>query len=83
MLGAVTWCLVRLWPKYANLVVTVFLLSDVGQSLPFLGRSFLDWSHEPANPIWISHLVSYAFFVFVATPLSIYVGGRTGHRAKS
>src|SRR5947208_7195767 len=25
MLGAVTWCLVRLWPKYANLVVAVFL----------------------------------------------------------
>jgi hypothetical protein len=83
MLGAVTWCLVRLWPKYGHLVVVVFVLSNVSQSLPSLGKSFLDWSHEPANPIGISSAVSYAFFVFVATPLSIYVGGRTGRPAKS
>jgi hypothetical protein len=83
MLGALTWCLVRLFPKYGSLVVVVFLLSNVSQSLPSLGRSLLDWSDEPANPIWISHQVSYAFFVFVAIPLSIYVGGQTRHPAKS
>jgi len=83
MLGAVTWCLVRLWPTYGHLVVAVFLFANVSQSLPSLGRSFLDWSHEPANPMWISQLVSYAFFVVVAIPMSIYVGGRTGHHTKS
>ena len=83
MVGVIAWCLVRLWPNHATLILAVFLLSNVSQSLPSLGRSVLDWSHQPANPIWISNLLSFAFFVFVAIPLSILVGGRTGHRAKS
>ena len=75
MLGVIAWCLVRLWPNHATLILAVFMLSNVSPSLPSLGRSLLDWSHEPANPIWISHFVSYALFVFVAIPLSIHVGG--------
>jgi hypothetical protein len=82
LLGVVAWCLVRLWPNHATLILAVFLLSNVTQSLPSLGRSFLDWSHQPTNPMMISHVLSYACFVFVAIPLSIHVGGRTGHRGK-
>jgi hypothetical protein len=82
LLGVVAWCLVRLWPNHATLILAVFLLSHVSQSLPSLGRSFLDWSHQPTNPMMISHVLSYAVFVFVAIPLSIHVGGRTGHRGK-
>jgi hypothetical protein len=83
MLGVIAWCLARLWPNRANLILAVFMLSNVSQSLPTLGRSFLDWSHEAANPIWISNVVSYAFFVFIAVPLSIHVGGRIAESAKS
>jgi hypothetical protein len=83
MLGVIAWCLVRLWPNHANPILVVFLLSNVSPSLSSLGRSVLDRSHQPANPIWISQLLSYGFFVLVAIPLSIHVGGRTGHSAKS
>jgi len=37
--------------------------------------------HQPANPMWVSRLLSYAFFVFVAIPLSIHVDGRTASSA--
>ena len=83
MVGVIAWCLVRLCPNHINLILTVFVLSNVSQSLPTIGRSFLDWSHEPANPVWISNLVSYTFFVLIAIPLSIHVGGRIGDNAKS
>jgi len=82
MLGVIAWCLVRLWPSRADLILAVFVLSTVSQTLPSLGRSFLDWVHEPANPIWTSNLAWYAFFVLVAMPLSIRVGGRLGDSAK-
>ena len=83
MLGVIAWGLVRLWPNDTNLILAVFLLSNISQSLPSLGRSVLDWSHQPANPMWISRVLSYAFFVFVAIPLSIHVGGRTGRSTTS
>ena len=80
MLASIAWCLVRLKPRQRGPVLAVFVLSNVGQSLPTVGRSFLDWWHAPADPIWISNVVSASVFVFVAIPLSIVAGGREPQR---
>jgi hypothetical protein len=80
MLAGIAWCLVRLKPSQRGLILAVFVLSNVGQRLPTVERSFLDWWHAPANPLWISNVVSTSIFVFVMIPLSILAGGRGPQR---
>jgi hypothetical protein len=79
VLGALTWSLVRFKPRQRDLILTLLVLSQIGPCLPTLTRSFIDWSHEPANPVGILNLVWYAVFVFAAIPLSIATGGRWWH----
>ena len=80
LLASTAWLLVRVRPKERVLILTVFTLSNMAQGLPSLGRLFLDWSTQPANPMRISNFVWFAILLFVAIPLSIYAGGRLGHR---
>lgn len=76
LLGAMAWCLVGIWPKRANLIVGTFVVSNLCQTLPYLEGSFVDWLHDPLNPVWASNFIWYASFTLVAIPASIVVGGR-------
>lgn len=76
MLGSTAWLLVRLRPDRHVLILAVFVLANIAYCLSGLGRMFVDWWHEPANPIWMSNVIDYAVFVFILTPASILTGGR-------
>jgi hypothetical protein len=82
LLASIAWLLVRFKPRHANLMLVAFAMSQISQGLPVLGRSFGDWLHAPSNPIWISNLVIYALFMFLACPLSIVAGGRMAGRRR-
>jgi hypothetical protein len=77
LLGSVAWILVRLRPRQGGLILTVLILSNVGQCAPYLRGGFLNWLHEPGNPISIFGFLWYATFVLVAIPSSILLGGRS------
>jgi len=80
MLYVVTWGLIRTWPHRAHVIVLIFVLSNVSQSLPSLGRSVFDWSRAPFNPVWTSNLIWYGFFELVVIPASIIFGARRASR---
>jgi len=71
LLALLTCCLVGIWPRRARLILAVFVLSNVGQSLPYLEQSFVDWLHAPFNLVWMSNFVCYALFHLVAIPAAI------------
>ena len=83
LFGVMAWCLVGIWPERATLIVATFILSNLCQTLQGLGGSFVDWFHDPINPVWASNLVWYAFFTLVAVPASIVVGGKASEHSCS
>jgi hypothetical protein len=88
--GTAVWCallaliasvLVHCYPRQRGMVLTVFLLSNVGQCVRYLPVALADWLHEPSNPIWFFNLLWFSMFMFIATPFSILFGGTCGPRA--
>jgi len=80
VLAAVAWVLVRVRPGQRGLILTVFLLSNLVECVPYLLNSFTDWLRDPLNPIWAFNLLWYAVFVLLAVPFSILQGGRDANR---
>jgi hypothetical protein len=64
-------------------VVTLFLITQVGQCVPYLWTDLLDWLHAPDNPMWFFNVFWFAVFSFVAIPFSILLGGAAGARRGS
>ena len=76
LMAAVAWMFVRWFPGQRGLVLTVCLITNVGECLPYLRSSFVDWVRDPGNPVWFFNVVCFAAFACVLTPLSILWGGR-------
>ena len=78
LVASVAWVLVRRYPRQRGLLLTVFLVSNVGQCVPYLRVAFVDWLRDPGNPIWFFNVLWSAIFTFIATPFSILWGGHGG-----
>ena len=74
LLTAVTWIASRLHPRQRGLVVTLLVVTQVGQCIPYLRMAIINWLHDPANPMWFFILVWFSIFTFVAIPLSVRLG---------
>ncbi|HEY7291127.1 MAG TPA: hypothetical protein VH583_14920 [Vicinamibacterales bacterium] len=83
ILAALSWIITRSFPRQRSLVVTVFLIPQVGQCLPYLSTALADWLREPRNPIWFFSALWFSIFTFVAIPLSILLGGAAATRRGS
>jgi hypothetical protein len=77
-LAAVAWIMSRLRPRQRGLVLTLFLVSQVGLGVPYLGIAFKDWLREPGNPIWFFNVLWSSIFAFIVIPISILLGGLCG-----
>jgi hypothetical protein len=75
ILATISALLTRLHPRQRGLVVTLFLVPQVGQCLPYLRSVLTDWLREPGNPIWFFSLVWFSIFTFIVIPFSIVLGG--------
>jgi hypothetical protein len=76
LLATVAWMLARWFSRYRGVVMTVFVLSNVAQCLPYLRVALMDWVRDPGNPIWFFNVLGFATFALIATPISIICGGR-------
>ena len=83
ILATTAWIMSRLHPQQRGLVVTLFLIPQVGLCLPYLRTALTDWLHEPSNPIWFFSVLCFSIFTFIAIPCSILFGGAAGARRGS
>ena len=83
ILAAMSWIMSRLHPRQRGLVVTLFLVPQVGLCLPHLRTLLTDWLREPSNPIWLFSVLWFSTFTFIAIPFSILLGGAAGVRRGS
>jgi hypothetical protein len=70
----------RVRPRQRGLVVTLFLITQVGECIPHLRMALANWLLQPGNPMWFFHLLWFSIFTFVAIPFSILLGGRWSAR---
>jgi hypothetical protein len=80
LLAAVVWIASRFRPRQMGVVVTIFLVTQIGLCAPYLRIAFTDWLNDPGNPIWFFNLLWFSIFTFVLVPLSIILGGLYGGR---
>jgi len=83
ILAAMSWIMSRLHPRQRGLVVTLFLVPQVGLCLPHLRTLLTDWLRELSNPIWLFSVLWFSTFTFIAIPFSILLGGAAGVRRGS
>lgn len=76
ILATVAWILSRLHPRQRGLVMTLFLVPQVGLCLPYLRSALTDWLREPSNPIWFFSVLWFSIFSFIAIPGSILLAAR-------
>jgi hypothetical protein len=72
MLGIAAMIISRFYSRQRRLVLTLFLITQVGGSVPGV---LSGWLQEPSNPISFFGLLWSTFFTFVAIPFSILAGG--------
>jgi hypothetical protein len=75
LLAGVSWTMSRMRPRERGLMLTLFLVPQVGLCLPYLQTAVTDWLREPANPLWFFNALWFAIFACVAIPASILWGG--------
>ncbi len=75
ILSALSWIMSHLYPRQRGLVVTLFLVTQVGACLPHLRIALVDWLGQPGNPMWFFHLLWFSIFTLVAIPFSILRSG--------
>jgi hypothetical protein len=78
LLAALTWIVVRLYPRQRGLVLAVVLIVQLGTRVPYVWSSVADFWRQPTNPIAFYGLLWFSFYTFVAIPLSIFLAGRRG-----
>jgi hypothetical protein len=78
IVAALSSIMVRLYPRQRGLVVTLFLVPQVGLRIPYVWTGLTDWLREPDNPIWFFGYLWFLAFWFIAVPLSILLGARWG-----
>ena len=59
----------------SGLVLTLFLVPQVGLRVPYLWTALTDWLREPDNPIPFYGVLWFSIFTFIVIPFSILVGG--------
>jgi len=60
-----------------GLLITLFLVTQVGVRLPYVRVGFTDWLRHPSNPVWLYAVLWYSLVTFIAVPVSILLGGAT------
>jgi hypothetical protein len=83
LLAAVAWIMTRWHARQRGLVMTLFLITQVGPCVPYLRIALVTWLHEPDNPMWFFKFLWFALFTFVAIPSSILLGGAASVRRGS
>jgi hypothetical protein len=78
--AVVSWILTRLYPRQTGLVLTLLVITQVGQRLPYVRSATEDWIRDPGNPIWLFGLLWFSAITFVAIPASILFAGAAGGR---
>ena len=74
MLAVLSWLMTRLRPQQRGLIVSLFLITQIGVRLPYLRMALMDWRLDPGNPIWLFSLLWFAAVTCVAVPFSILAG---------
>jgi len=83
ILGAMSWIMSHWRPRQHGLVITLFVVTQVGLRVPFVWGSLTDWLRAPANPISFYNLIWISIITFIAIPFSIILGGSAGARRGS
>jgi hypothetical protein len=83
IVAAMSWIVSRLHPQQRGLVMTFFLVPQVGLCLPYLRAALTGWLREPSHPISLFSVLWFSTFTFIAIPLSILLGGTVGVRRGS
>ena len=83
ILAATTWIMIQLRPRQRGLLVTVFLVTQIGVRAPLVGYALRDWLRDPGNPIWLYGFLWYSAVTFVAIPCSILLVGAATTRRRS
>jgi hypothetical protein len=76
LLASVAWLMTRVYTQERGLVIALLLVGQLAARAPFLWTVGRDVFREPADPIAFYGLLWFSFYTFVATPLSIVLGGR-------
>lgn len=79
-LAAVVWMASRFRPRQTGLVVTIFLVTQIGLCVPYLRIASTAWLNDSHNPIWFFNVLWFSIFTFVSVPFSIILGGLRGAR---
>jgi hypothetical protein len=82
--GTVAWCAllivavraaVWLRPAERKLIASLFVISQVGMSLPYVYDSFNNWlSYRHSDPSWFFAFLDFAVNIFLIVPFSVWVG---------
>jgi len=75
ILSALSWIMSRLHPRQRGLVITLFLLLQVGLRVPYVLTGLTDWLREPGNPIRFYGVLWFSTVTFILIPFSILLGG--------
>jgi hypothetical protein len=65
----------HLHPRQRGLVLTLFLVPQVGLRVPYVWDSVTDWLREPSDPIRFYGVLWFSIFTFIVIPFSILLGG--------
>lgn len=75
LLTTAVWSATRICPRQRRLIATVFLVSQIGQCLPYLHDAFENWLRYRANdPSWFFTFLMFSLYVFAALPSCVFVG---------
>jgi len=83
LLAGLSWIMTRLFFRQRALVVSLFLITQVGIRLPYLRTALIDWLLDTGNPIWLFNLLWFAILSCLAAPLSIVAGSAAAVRRAS
>ena len=73
----------RLFLRQRGLVVSLFLITQVGIRLPYLQTVLMDWLLGTGNPIWLFNLLWFSTLSCLMAPLSILAGSAAAVRRTS
>jgi hypothetical protein len=74
ILAALSWLMSHWRPRQRGLVITLFLVPQIGLRVPFVWTNLTDWLRDPGNPISFYSLIWYLIVTLIAIPFSVILG---------